>query len=60
VTTQTPTHGGRREGAGRPPETLEGLLKRLPTTDREKFRRDLRRQALRLVIRWARAELREE
>lgn len=54
-----PTRGGRRDGAGRPPNTLEGLLKRLSTADAAKFRRDLRRLALRLLINWARGELRQ-
>jgi hypothetical protein len=51
--------GGKREGAGRRPYTIKGLLKRLPPANAEKVRRELRRYALRLVIDWARGELRQ-
>ena len=51
--------GGRREGAGCRPSTLEGMLKRLPSGKAEKLRREIRREALRLLIDFARAELRQ-
>jgi hypothetical protein len=51
--------GGCREGAGRPPATLKGLLRTLPPANAGKLRRDIRRSALRMLISWARAELRE-
>jgi hypothetical protein len=52
-------HGGPREGAGRTPYTIEGLLKKMTPAEAAKFRDQLRRYALRLLIRRARAELRE-
>jgi hypothetical protein len=54
------THGGRREGAGRPPCTIEGLLKTMLPVEAAKIRHEIRRYALRLLIRWARAELIED
>jgi len=53
------TRGGHREGAGRPPYTVEGLMKKMSPVEAAKFREQCRRYALRLLIRWARAELRE-
>jgi hypothetical protein len=55
-----PTHGGRRDGAGRPPYTIEGLMKKMSPVEAAKFREECRRYALRLLIRWARAELVED
>ncbi|MGA2979221.1 MAG: hypothetical protein ABSD76_06485 [Terriglobales bacterium] len=52
--------GGRREGAGRPPYTIEGLMKKMSPVEAAKFREECRRYALRLLIRWARAELLED
>ncbi len=53
------TRGGSREGAGCPPSTIDGLLKKMPPAKAAKFRREIRRSALRLLIEWARAELRQ-
>jgi len=51
-------HGGRRDGAGRPPHTIKGLLRKMSPAETAKFRHELRRYALRLLIDGARAELR--
>jgi hypothetical protein len=51
------TRGGRREGAGAHPTTLKGMLKRLPPAQAQKIRREIRRDALRMLISWARGEL---
>jgi hypothetical protein len=50
--------GGRREGSGRPPYTVEGLMKKMSPVEAAKFQEECRRYGLRLLIRWARAELR--
>jgi hypothetical protein len=49
--------GGRREGAGAHPTTLQGMLKRLPPAQAQKIRREIRATALRMLISWARGEL---
>jgi len=51
-------HGGHRTGAGRKPSTVEGLLKQLSPGKAERFRRDIKRSALRLLIDLAHKELR--
>jgi hypothetical protein len=51
--------GGAREGAGRKPYKIEGLLKKMSPVEAAKFREQCRRYGLRLLLRWARAELRE-
>jgi hypothetical protein len=52
-------HGGLREGAGRKPYTVEGLMKKMSPVEAAKFQEQCRRYGLRLLIRWARAELSE-
>ncbi len=51
--------GGARPGSGRPPHTIEGLLKKMSPVEASKFRESARRYALRQMIEWAREELRQ-
>jgi hypothetical protein len=52
-------HGGRRDGAGRRPFTIEGILKKMSPAEAGKFRSEMQRYALRLLIDRARGELRQ-
>jgi hypothetical protein len=56
-----PSRGGKREGAGKKPSTVKGLvrqLSRLSPQRAEKLQRDMQILALETLVEWARNELR--